>query len=100
VTDALMKLLGVDERDQCAQRTVDWFRVGRRDNPPFGERPEFRHEIRKDLTDRLPAAPTDDIVETLVNALAGAERDLLMAPLPGPRFVISGKLVEAYALGG
>ena len=99
VTAAVQSLLGVDEKAQCTQRVVDWTLAGRRDNPPFPERPQFRPQMRNDLTARLGTVPADDVVETLVNALVGAERDLLVAPLPGARMVIAGTLVDAYANG-
>jgi hypothetical protein len=98
-TDALNALLGVDEKDQCTQRVVDWFLEGRRDNPPFPERPQFLQLIRNDLKARLGSAPAEDVVETLVNALAGAERDLVLAPSPGARMVIENTLVDGYVIG-
>lgn len=99
VMNALQGLLAFDEKDQFAQRAVDWFLVGRRDNPPFPQRPEMRALLEQELATRLGRDATSTELDVVVDALAGAERDLLMAPNPGARFVIAVKLAEAFAAG-
>ena len=99
VTDSVKSLLGVDERDQMGQRTVDWYLEGLRDNPPFPERPQMRPFIEGALEARTGQAPTDDVVEVLVNVLVGVERDVLLAPSPAGRVIIGRSLVDAFAMG-
>ena len=97
--NALQGLLAFDEKDQFAQRVVDWFLVGRRDSPPFPHRPVMRALLRQSLAEMLGRDATSTELDVLVNALAGAERDLVMAPSPGKRFLIAVKLAEAFTEG-
>ena len=97
---ALQGLIGPGEQDQFAQRTVDWFLEGRRDNPPFPERPAMRGQLRQSLAQMLGRDATSTELDVVVNALVGAERDLVMAPSPGVRMVIAVKLAEAFQAGG
>jgi hypothetical protein len=94
----LKTLVGVDEKEQCAQVVTDWYLAGRRDIPPFLERPQFQHAI-SNLFAKAGATATDTEVTVLVNVLVGLERDALLAPSPAGRMVIAGKLFDAYGLG-
>jgi len=99
VMNALKSLLGVGEQDQFAQRTVDWYLEGRRDNPPFPERPSMQGLLRQSLSHMLNRDATPTELDVVLNALVGAERDLVLSPSPGKRIVIAVKLAEAFALG-
>jgi len=99
VTSFMMTVLGVDERAQCAQRTVDWYLFGRRDNPPFVDKPAMRGGARQALTGPLGRAPTDVEVDVIVTVLPGALNDLLTASIPVQRLVALQALTSAYVMG-
>jgi len=99
IMSPLASLLGVDEQAQVAQRTVDWHLEGRRDNPPFPERPQFRGIMRPLCQQKLGRDATFRDLNVLLNALVGIERDVVLSPGPTARMIITAKLVDAYALG-
>ena len=99
VMDPLRRLLGVNEKAQVAQRTVDWCLEGIRDNPPFPQRPQLRGAMSELFQQTSGRNATTEELDTLVNALVGIERDVVLAPGPMPRMVIGGKLVDAFVLG-
>src|SRR5262249_11216828 len=98
ILDYLRKLLSVDKRVQCAQAVTDCYLEGRRDNPPFPERPQFMQVI-PNLFSQAGGKATDAEVDVLVNTLVGVGRDALLAPSPVGRMVIAGKLFDAYGVG-
>jgi hypothetical protein len=100
IASALAALLGQDERMQCAQRTVDWYREGERDQPPFPERPQMRAAIADVFARTLGRDATATELRVLVNALVGIERDVVLSPGPMARMIIAKTLVDAYAAGG
>jgi hypothetical protein len=100
IFDPLKKWLGIDEKAQFAQGTVDWYVEGVRDNPPFPERPSMRGEIESIFSETLDRNPSDVELEVLLDCLVGAERDLFLAPSPGKRIVLAEKLVDAFQEGG
>lgn len=99
ILDPLKTLLGVDEKGQFAQCTVDWYLDGRRDSPPFAHRPEMRAAMSRLLNETTDCQPAAHELNTLVNALAGAESDRVLAPAPAKRLVLAQQLVEAYVVG-
>ena len=96
---AFANLLGPGEQDQFAQKTVDCYLTGRRDNPPFPQRPAMRSQLRQSLHDMLGRDATATEIDVVLNALVGAERDLVLAPSPAARMIIAVKLAEAFAAG-
>ena len=96
----LMKKLGVDERQQCAQRAVDWYLDGRRDNPPFPQKPAMRGAARQALEGPLGREPTDVELDVIVTTLPGAINDLRTAAIPGEKLAILRALASAYLRGG
>jgi hypothetical protein len=85
---------GIDEQVQCAQFATDWYLEGRRDVPPFPERPQFEDAVAN-LFAQAGRTATDDEVTVIVNVFVGLERDALLAPSPTGRMIIAGKLFDA-----
>jgi hypothetical protein len=100
IMEPLKELLGVDEAAQFAQCVVDWYLDGRRDtNPPFPERPQMRSAMGALFQKTAERDSTAEELDVLVNALAGAEEDLVLTPSPLKRMSIAQYLVNAFARG-
>jgi hypothetical protein len=97
--DPLRDLLGIDEQAECAQRIVDWYLFGRRDNPPYVHRPQMRAVMGDLYRQETETAATATELDVLVNALAGGEDDLFPAALPAQRMELARTLVDDFVHG-
>jgi hypothetical protein len=99
IVTPIRDFLGVDEKSHCAQRLVDWFLDGRRNNPPYEYRGVIGPAMANLYRDETGNAATDVQMDVLVNSLAGGERDLFLAVIPAERLVLARTLVDDLIFG-
>jgi len=85
--------------DQAAQRMVDYWLDGRRDSPPFPQRPQMWPLVTKVFHQIAEPTPDAVVMDVLINVAIGILNDRFPTHHSGVKEGVSQVVARAYAMG-